>query len=97
MPKPAIDRELLQRVAQNARLNLTEKELDEFIPQFQQILGAFSKLDELKTDEVKPSVQPTIVKNVLRKDEAKESLTPEQALQNTQHKKGAYFKGPRVV
>lgn len=97
MPKVKIDKELLLRVAQNARLNLTEKEIEKFLPQFQEILDAFSTLDKLKVEKEKPSFQPIETHNVFRKDKVAQSLTQEEALSNTKHKKEGYFKGPRVV
>ncbi len=97
MPKIAIDRELLLKVAKNARLQLSEKEVAEFLPQLQGILEAFSKLDKLDVSKQKPSFQPISLENVWRSDSAKECLSSEQALSLTQHKKDNYFKGPRVV
>jgi len=42
MAKLRVDKKLLLRVAENARLNLTEAEIKEFTPQLQEILKAFS-------------------------------------------------------
>lgn len=97
MPKITVDRELLLRVAKNARLQLSEKEIEEFLPQLQGILEAFSKLDKLDVSSAKASFQPLPVQNVWREDKKRECLSNEQALSLTQHKKDSYFKGPRVV
>ena len=59
-----IDKELIKRVANNARLNLTEKEIEEFIPQFKDILNVFSKISEVNTDNVK--VTNSIRMNLLK-------------------------------
>ena len=92
-----IDKEIINKIARNSRLNLTEKEIEEFLPQLKEILMIFSKLDEVNTDNVKPSVQPILIKNVTREDESENCLTQEQALSNTKNKKDGYFKGPKVV
>ncbi len=97
MPKVKISRELLLRVADNARLSLTEKEIEKFLPQFQEILDAFSALDELNIEKERPSFQPIEMENVFREDRPGKCLTQEEALSNTKHKKDGYFKGPRVV
>ncbi|HZX19628.1 MAG TPA: Asp-tRNA(Asn)/Glu-tRNA(Gln) amidotransferase subunit GatC [archaeon] len=97
MPKPKVDKELLIRVAQNARLNLSKKEIDVFLPQFKAVLESFSKIDSLDVENEEPSFQPLPVKNVFREDKAEKSLTQEEALSNTKHKKDGYFKGPKVV
>ena len=92
-----VDKELIEHVATVARLNLTKKEIVEFIPELKEVLEAFSKLSEIKTDNVKPSFQPVELKNMTREDEVEKSLSQEKALENTKQKKEGYFKGPRAV
>ncbi len=92
-----VDKNLIEKVAENARLKLTKKELDEFLSQFKEILDAFSKLDKIDTKNIKPSFQPFELKNVFREDKVKGCLTQEEALRNTIHKKDGYFKGPRII
>ena len=90
MAKQAVDKELLLKVAKNARLNLTGKEIEVFLPQLQEIVKAFSKLDEIDTSEEKPSFQPIPLENVVRKDEVEKCLSQEEALKNTKNKKDGY-------
>lgn len=92
-----LDKELLKRVANNARLNLKESEIKEFLPQLKEILEAFSKLDKIRTDKVEPSFHPLEIKDVFREDIPGKSLSQEEALSLTKHKKNGYFKGPRAV
>ncbi len=92
-----IDKELILNVAKNARLNLTEEEIEEFLPQFKEILNTFSKIDKVKTKDVKASFQPIELKNVYREDEIKKCLSQEDALKNIIHKKDGYFKGPKII
>ena len=97
MAKPMVDKRLLLRVAENARLNLTESEVKKFLPQLQEILKAFNKLDEINVEKEKPSFQPIKLTNVMREDRIKKCLSQEDALLNTKNKKGGYFLGPKVV
>ena len=92
-----LDKELIEKVASVARLNLKESEIKKFLPQLKDILNALSKIDEIKTDKVKPSFQPVELKNRMREDKKGKCLTQEEALSNTEHKKDGYFKGPRAV
>lgn len=92
-----IDKKLIEHVADVARLKLTEKEINEFIPQLKEVMGAFSKLQEVNTKGVNPSFQPVEIKNVFREDVVTDSLSQEDALLNTEHKKDGYFKGPKAV
>ncbi len=97
MAKPKVDKKLLLKVAANARLNLTEKEINEFLPQLQEILKVFGKLDEIEVDNEKPSFQPLSFENVARHDVVEKCLSQENALKNTKNKKDGYFMGPKVT
>jgi aspartyl-tRNA(Asn)/glutamyl-tRNA(Gln) amidotransferase subunit C len=90
-----IDKELMERVASNARLKLTDEEMEKFLKQLGDVLSAFKKIDEVDTKDVKPSFHPQEIKNVLREDVAVEwKWSP---LENTKHKEGKHFKGPKIV
>ena len=97
MPKIVVDRELIKRVAQNSRLDLSEEEVEKFLPQLRAVLEYFSKLDSLDVEKEEPSFQPVPMKNVFREDVETKCVSNEEALSNTKHKKDGYFKGPRVV
>ena len=92
-----VDKELIRNVASLARLELTEEEIKLFEKDFKEILDAFSKIDEVDTKETKESFQPVEMKNRLREDLVEDSLSQEEALKNTEHKKDGYFKGPRAI
>jgi len=92
-----VDKKLITHVADVARLKLTEEEIDKFLPQLQEILAAFQKIDEIDTSGIEPSFQPVEIKNVTREDTPSKTLTQEQALKNSTHKEDGYFKGPKAV
>ena len=92
-----VNRKLLDHVAEVARLKLTENEIEKFLPQLKEALEFFSKLNEISTDNVKPSFQPVELKNAMREDKEKKCLPQEDALSLAEHKKDGYFKGPRAV
>ncbi len=91
-----IDKELLERIANNARLELTEAEKKEFEMQLSDVLESFSKLDELETKNIEPSFHPVKIGQSFREDSIGKCLTQEEALSNTKHKKEGFFKGPKV-
>lgn len=97
MPKVKVDRSLLLSVARNARLNLTDAEIERLLPQLQEVLDAFSALDTLDVSSERPSFQPIKLKNVMREDKVEKPLAQETALANAKHRDGGYFKGPKVV
>ncbi len=89
--------ELIKKIAANARLNLTEEEVKKFLPQLKEIMEFFSTIDEVDVKDEKSSFQPVSLRNALREDEVKPSLSQEMALANTKHKKEGYFKGPKII
>lgn len=92
-----VNKDLILKVAKNARLNLNEEEIKEFIPQFKEILKSFSELDKVDTNKVKPSFHPIEIKNSLREDIPKQSVSKEDILKNAKHKKDPYFLGPKAL
>ncbi|MBU0536287.1 MAG: Asp-tRNA(Asn)/Glu-tRNA(Gln) amidotransferase subunit GatC, partial [Nanoarchaeota archaeon] len=82
---------------ENARLELSEAEINEFLPQLNEVLEFFSHIDKVDTKGIDSSMQPVEIKNVLREDVVKPGLSQDEALSNTEHKKDGYFKGPRAV
>ena len=92
-----IDKELIQRVAKVARLNLTESEIKEFLPQLKEILDNFETIKSAPTDNIHPSFQPIEIKNVTRNDTIGNCLSQKDALKNTKHKQDDYFKGPKAL
>jgi len=92
-----VDKELVQKIASLARINLTDKEVDKFVPEFKEILDAFSTLDEVDVKNIELSFQPVELKNHMREDKIAPSLTQEQALKNSKNTKDGYIKGPKAV
>lgn len=92
-----VNQKLIEHVAEVARLKLTKHEIEKFTPQLKEILEAFSKIAKINTGNVKESFQPIELKNFLREDIEEKSLSQEEALANTKHKKDGYFKGPKVI
>ncbi len=92
-----VDEKTIRHVADVARLTLTDEEVKMFLPQLQEVIDTFSKLEEVNTDGVKPSFQPIELKDALREDEVKTCLSKEEALSNVTQKKDGYIKGPKAV
>jgi len=91
-----VDEALIDAVAANARITLTEKERIKFLQDFKDILDAFSTIADAPAAE-NPAIHPEPVRDVVRQDTPTPCLSQDDALRNTQHKKGGYFKGPKVA
>ncbi len=92
-----IDKELIKKVATNARLKLTESEIKEFLPQLKEVLTNFETLQKAPTKNLQPSFQPIEIKNVTREDKTEPCLSQEDSLKNAKHKSNGYFKGPKAI
>ena len=92
-----VDKELIEKVAKNARIKLSESEIKEFSPQLKEVLEYFSEIEKAPTKDLQPTFHPIEVKNVIREDISKKCLTQQEALQNTKHKQDGYFKGPKTI
>ena len=91
------DKKTVKKVAEIARLNLSEEELDKLSKDLDSILKAFKFMQNVDTKKVKPTFQPIEVKNVLREDKVKPGLSQKKALSNTKLKEKGFFKGPKAV
>ena len=90
-------RETVQQVAQLAKLQFNEQELDEFTQQFDKILNYIGEIEKLDLEGVEPLTHITNTQNVLREDVVKPSLTTEEALRNAPRKNESFFKVPKVI
>ncbi|PIQ79672.1 Asp-tRNA(Asn)/Glu-tRNA(Gln) amidotransferase GatCAB subunit C [Candidatus Peregrinibacteria bacterium CG11_big_fil_rev_8_21_14_0_20_41_10] len=63
-----ITKEVVQRIAHLARLELSEAEVAKFAGQLQDILGAIEILAEVDTEGVKPTAQVTGLTNIFEED-----------------------------
>lgn len=91
MSNERVSPEEVSHVADLARVDLTEEELEAFTAQFGEILDAFETLDEVPDVEGEADLD-----NVLRDDEVRESLSQEEALRNAPRTEDGHFEGPRV-
>ncbi len=92
-----INKELVKYVAALARLDFDEAELDDFTNKFRKILEYVEQLGELNVDDVPPTYHVLPVNDVMRDDEEKPSLEPDEALRNAPLRSDDFFKVPRVV
>lgn len=85
------------KVAKNARLSLSEDEIRQLTKDLNDIVVAFSELDKINTNNIKPSFQPVDVRNNFREDNPRDCVPQELILKNSYHKKDGYFLGPRAL
>ncbi|CQR50462.1 MULTISPECIES: Asp-tRNA(Asn)/Glu-tRNA(Gln) amidotransferase subunit GatC [Haloferax] len=91
MSDTPVDADEVRHVAELARVDLDEDEVEEFAAQFADILGYFDALDEVPEVDREDELV-----NVMRPDEVRDGLTQEEALSNAAETEDGFFKGPRV-
>lgn len=84
-------------IAKLANLPLNPEEKEKFEKQLSETLGYVNKLNSVDTKNVEPTSQVTGLENVTREDDAKPSLTQEQALSNTKSKSNGFFKVKAIL
>ncbi|MBU9712892.1 Asp-tRNA(Asn)/Glu-tRNA(Gln) amidotransferase subunit GatC [Evansella tamaricis] len=92
-----ITKEKVEHVANLARLEFTEKELETFAKQLDDIITYAEQLNELDTTNVVPTSHALDVKNVVREDEIKPSLDRKDTLKNAPDQEDGQVKVPSVI
>ena len=92
----AISRDEVLHVAQLARLELTEEEIERFQEQLNAILEAVGKVAELDLSDVEPTAHPLDLVNVFGEDEPRPSLPLDAALANAPDPEDGFFGVPAV-
>ncbi len=91
-----ITRDDVLHIANLAKIQLSDEEVEKFRDEFQSILDYFDILDEVE-EEIEPTFTVIQLRNVFREDEPGECLSREEAMMNAKHVENGYFKGPKVV
>jgi aspartyl-tRNA(Asn)/glutamyl-tRNA(Gln) amidotransferase subunit C len=92
-----IDNQLVCRLAELSKLEFDEAATEGIKKDLQKILDLVQKLEEVNVDGIEPLIYMTDEKNVLRKDEIRDTVTKEEALQNAPQRDSDYFKVPKVI
>jgi len=96
MPE-SVTKEDVFKIANIARLTISEEEAEKYAKDLESILESFEVLNEANVDDLEPAFHPIDIANVTRKDVVKESISREDAFKNTKNEEDGYFKGPKVV
>ncbi|NBI29965.1 Asp-tRNA(Asn)/Glu-tRNA(Gln) amidotransferase subunit GatC [Chengkuizengella marina] len=87
----------VEHVAKLARLDLNEKEKNQFTKQLNAILQYAEKLNELDTDNIQPTTHVLELTNVMREDETRESLPLKKVFLNAPEEEDGQIRVPAVL
>ena len=92
-----ISKEEVKKVAELARLELNEDEINNHAGQLEKILDYIKQLEKINTDNVPCTTRAIEVVNVLRKDEKKDYESSEELLNLAPSKENNFFKVPKIL
>ena len=92
-----IDTAQVRKVANLARLSLTEEEEQQFTTQLSGILGYVQQLDELDTKNVPPTTRAIEVSNITRPDRLEPFADREALLNSAPEREEDFFKVPKIL
>lgn len=72
----------VRRIAELAKLELTDDEVALYAGQLSSVLRYFERLQELDTSHIEPTASVLPLKNVFREDKAEPPLDPADAVRN---------------
>ncbi|MEN9869507.1 MAG: hypothetical protein RLZZ171_490 [Cyanobacteriota bacterium] len=92
-----IDRQEVRKVANLARLNITEAEEVEFTIQLNSILEYFDQLSELDTTDVLPTTRAIETSNITRADQVVPFPDKQELLKAAPEQQGEFFRVPKII
>ncbi len=93
----SLSRDDVARLAQLARIQMSEEELVALSSEFTVILEAVARVQEVATADVEPTSHPLPLRNVFRPDLITPSLTPEEALSGAPASEDQRFRVPQIL
>ncbi len=91
-----INREDVIHISNLAEMDYGSDEIDEMTLQLDKIIEHVAKISEVDTGNVSPTSHVLDISNVLREDEPRQSVEPEEALKNAPESSADGFKIPKI-
>ena len=92
-----ISNDEVKKVAQLARLELNESEINHHAEQLEKILEYIKQLEKINTEDVPCTTRAIEVVNVLRKDEKRNYENSEEILDLAPSRENKFFKVPKII
>ena len=92
-----ITRDEVAHLADLARIDLSDAELDRLAPQLDVILDSIKSISEVAADDIPPTSHPMPLTNVFREDVVRPGLTVEEALSGAPAVEEQRFAVPRIL
>ena len=97
MSDSKFNKDVIQKIANLARLHLTPEQANEYSEQLSKIILHFDEISSINTEGVEPLITPSEIEYTLREDSVKQNYHAEDMVANAPDKQGNLFKVPPVV
>ena len=87
----------VRKVAQLARLELPEDQMETYTKQLEEILSYVDQLQEIDTENIPPTTRAVEVVNAMREDIVKVNCSREDLLNQAPHREGDFFRVPKIL
>ena len=92
-----LNRETVERIAELARLELSDQEIAAYTEQLGHILEHFETLAALETDDVPPTTSVVEFAPAYREDVVSNPPAPEALRANAPDRDGDHFRVPKII
>lgn len=93
----SLDKDAVRKVASLAQIEMSDEELDKYVPQLNNIIGWVEQLAEVDTDNVEPLANVVNIKLELREDKITDGGYQEDILTNAPESLEGFFVVPKVI
>ena len=87
----------VRKVAQLARLELPEDQIETYTSQLEEILSYVEQLQEIDTQNISPTTRAVEVVNSMRDDLVEVYSSREDILNQAPHREGDFFRVPKIL
>tara|TARA_B100000700_G_scaffold158606_1_gene175841 strand:- start:50 stop:337 length:288 start_codon:yes stop_codon:yes gene_type:complete len=87
----------VRKVAQLARLELPDDQIEIYTAQIEEILSYVDQLQEIDTKNVSPTTRAVEVVNAMREDLVEVKGLREDILNQAPHREGDFFRVPKIL
>ena len=97
----ALTKQEVEKIAELARLGISEKEKEKFAEDLSSVIGYVQKLSEVNVEKVEPMTGGTNLESVTRKDDDTKDIADDKMkadiLNAAPDKENGYFKVPSIL
>lgn len=93
----SMDKNTVRKIANLARIHVTDEEVEKLAPQLGGIMGWIEQLAEVNTDNVEPLASPVEMAQRLRDDRVTDGGIQQDVLANAPETTSGFYVVPKVV